>query len=248
MRVLFPSVLIVGCTSITRDDSHKMLADPVRDSRLPSPVGVGVNYYRQTQGYDLSSLRVNVLPGDLAALEGIEIENDVTEMNVKLDYWLLPFLNVFGIVGSVDGETDVETDLIPGLSVDYEGVVYGGGVTLAGGWDDYFITLTAALMETELDTSTSSINAWILSPKVGMAGRYGAVWIGAMFQQTDEQHEGNIVVPIYDSVDYDVEFEQKESWNGSVGITTGIGKNWQIDLEGGFGDRMHASFSTTYRF
>ncbi|MBL7077071.1 MAG: hypothetical protein ISS31_06340 [Kiritimatiellae bacterium] len=247
MRALLLSVLIAGCAGAVHADSPKM-ADDTRDSRLPSPFGVGVNFYHQSQGYDLSSLRVNVLPGDLAALEGIEIDNDVTEMNVKLDYWLFPFLNVFGILGSVDGETDVDTDLIPGLSVEYEGVVYGAGVTLAAGWEQYFVTLTAALTETELDTSTSSVKAWILSPKVGMAGRYGAVWIGGMYQQTDEKHEGNITVPVFGRVDYNVEFEQKESWNGSVGFTTGIGENWQIDLEGGFGDRMHASVSTTYRF
>jgi hypothetical protein len=248
MRSFVLSVLIVSSAGVVRADSHKMEAHPVPDSRLPAPIGVGINVYHQSQGYDLSSLRVNVLPGDLAALEGIAIENDITEINVKLDYWLMPFLNVFGIVGNVDGETDVDTELIPGLSVEYEGVVYGGGVTFAGGWEDYFITFTALLTETELDTSTSTVSAWILSPKVGMAGRYGAVWIGAMYQEVDEQHEGNIVVPIYDSVDYKVEFEQKESWNGSVGLTTGIGRNWQIDLEGGFGDRMHASVSTTYRF
>jgi len=248
MRSFLLSVLAIGCVHIVHAESHKIRTDTVRDSRLPSPVGVGVNYYQQSQGYNLDSLRVNVLPGDLAALEGIDIDNDVTEMNVKLDYWLLPFLNVFGIIGNVDGETDVDTDLIPGLSVEYDGVVYGGGVTLAGGWKRYFITLTAALTETELDASTSSVNAWVLLPKIGVAGRYGAVWIGGMYQQTDEQHEGNIVVPVFGSVDYNVQFEQKESWNSAVGITTGISENWQIDLEGGFGDRTHASVSATYRF
>lgn len=247
MKPLLLSILIAGCTCTVRADSSKRAAD-TRDSRLPSPLGLGVNVYHQSQSYDLSSLRVNVLPGDLAALEGIEINNDVAEVNVKLDYWLLPVLNVFGILGNVNGETDVDTDLIPGLSVKYDGVIYGAGVTLAAGWEQVFVTLTVALTETELDASTSSVKAWILSPKVGMIGRYGAVWVGGMYQQTDEKHEGSITVPVFGSVDYNVEFEQKESWNGSVGFATGIGENWQIDLEGGFGDRMHASVSTTYRF
>jgi hypothetical protein len=229
-------------------DPRNIVAGDERDPRLPLPVGVGVNVYTQNQGYDLSSLRVNVLPGDLAALEGIGIDNDVSEVNIKLDYWMLPFLNVFGILGNVDGETDVDTDLIPGLSVEYDGVVYGGGVTLAGGWDRYFMALTAALTETDLDTSTSSVKAWIVSPKLGMTCRYGAFWIGGMLQQTDERHEGSIVVPVFGSVDYKVEFEQKEAWNTSVGVATGIGRNWLFDLELGFGDRTHASLSATYRF
>ncbi|MBT7702173.1 MAG: hypothetical protein HN700_17930, partial [Verrucomicrobia bacterium] len=219
-----------------------------RDARLPLPFGIGVNIYHQDQGYDLTSLKVDVLEGDLAALENIEIDNDVTEVNLKLDWWALPFLDLFGIVGFVDGQTDVDNDIIKNLSVDYEGVVYGGGVTLVGGWESFFISLTAAIMETELDTSTSSVKAFIVSPKVGVVTRYGALWGGAMYQETDEHHEGVIDVPIFGRVEYDVEFEQKESWNGSAGYTTGVGEHWQIDLEAGFGNRIHASASATYRF
>ncbi|NQU39936.1 MAG: hypothetical protein HQ523_08300 [Lentisphaerae bacterium] len=218
------------------------------DNRLPLPFGVGVNYYYQNQGYNLTSLKVNVLADDLAALENILIDNEVRETNLKLDVWVLPFLNCFGILGRVDGTTDVETDLIPGLSVDYDGVVYGGGITLAGGWDAWFLSLTAAMMETELDTSTSSVKVWIVEPRLGWAGRYGAVWVGGMFQQAEERHEGNITVPVFGMVDYKVEFEQKESWNGAVGIATGLNAHWLIDLEAGFGDRLHASLSATYRF
>ncbi len=248
MRLLLLSVWTAVLAMAAQADSHKMGVRDERDPRLPLPFGVGVNVYTQSQDYDLSSLRVNVLPGDLAALEGIGIDNEVSEMNIKLDYWLLPFLNVFGILGNVEGKTDVDTDLIADLSVEYDGVVYGGGVTLAGGWDRYFVTLTAALTESELDTSTSRVKAWIVSPKLGMTCRYGALWIGGMVQQTDERHEGSIAVPVYDRVDYKVEFEQKEAWNTSLGIATGIGRNWLFDLEAGFGDRTHASLSATYRF
>ena len=53
---------------------------------------------------------------------------------------------------------------------------------------------------------------------------------------------------LFGLVDYKVEFEQKENWNGAVGLASGLSQNWLIDLEGGFGDRMHASLSLTYRF
>ena len=221
---------------------------PARDARLPLPFGIGFNIYHQDQSYDLTSLKVNVLEGDLAALEDIDIDNDVTETNLKLDWWALPFLDLFGIVGFVDGQTDVDNDIIKNLSVDYEGVVYGGGLTLVGGWEPFFISLTAALMETELDTGTSSVKAFIVSPRVGVVTRYGALWGGAMYQETDERHKGVIDVPVFGRVEYDVEFEQKESWNGAAGYTTGVGAHWQIDLEAGFGDRIHASVSATYRF
>jgi hypothetical protein len=247
MRRVALGVLMIACVSVAGVGAGAgEVGSPRAD--LPLPFGIGINYYRQCQGYDLTSLRVNVLPGDLSALEGIAIDNRVSEMNAKLDYWVLPFVNVFGIVGVVDGKTDVDTDLIPGLTVDYEGGIYGGGITLAGGWDRYFVTLTAALTETELDTSRSSVNAWVVSPKAGMTGNWGAAWIGGMYQQTDERHEGSLTLPIYGTVDYEVEFEQKEAWNASLGYTTVIGDLCQVDLEAGFGDRTHASVSATYRF
>lgn len=246
-KVLFVAVLlgIVGVAVGTQD------TDIGADRRLPPTFGIGVNYYQQDQGYILNSLKVDVLSGnlaDLADLEGVDIDNEVQEMNVKVDMWILPFLNLFGLLGNVDGETTVNTDLFDNFRVDYEGVVYGAGVTMAGGWKRLFGTLTATITETDLDTSSSSVQAWILTPKVGMSSRYGAVWVGGMYQQAEEQHQGRIVIPVYDEVEYDVEFEQQESWNAVVGFATGLSRNWYIDLEGGFGDRTHASFSTTYRF
>ena len=81
--------------------------------------------------YDIISLEVPLAGLDIGAAEGLDIENTTETFHVKFDYWLLPFLNVFTIIGNVDGETDVNTDLIPGLSVEYEGMLYGGGVEMA---------------------------------------------------------------------------------------------------------------------
>ena len=69
----------------------------------------------------------------------MDVENDVTQMGAQLEVWLLPFLQVYGVIGQVDGETEVDMSKNPvaaglglnKMNVDYDGMVYGIGATLA---------------------------------------------------------------------------------------------------------------------
>ncbi|NQT82290.1 hypothetical protein HQ563_04665 [bacterium] len=219
------------------------------DRELPRPFGIGLNFYHQEQDYHLTSLTVNLPNVGLAEAAGVGVENTTNEVDVKADLWLLPFLNVFAIVGDVDGETTVD----PGpplseLEVDYEGLVYGGGLTLAAGGKLFFGSVTMVLTGTELDTSSSSVEAWVLMPRFGVHVGRMAFWVGAMYQEAEERHSGHISLPFFGNVNYDVELEEKEPWNYLVGLSAGISKHWNLELEGGFGDREHVVVSVGYRF
>jgi len=219
------------------------------DRELPRPLGIGLNLYHQTQDYELRRLRLNLPTMDMAQVSAIEIENATDEVNLKPDLWLLPFLNIFAIIGNVDGETTVN----PGpplseLEVDYDGLVYGGGVTLAGGVGRFFGSATYIVTETDLDTATSSVDAWILTPRVGIRANTAEFWLGAMYQEAEERHQGRITVPIFGEVAYDVELEEKEPWNYLAGAGTNIGDHWRLELEAGFGNRKQALFLLGYRF
>lgn len=166
------------------------------DEPRPRPIGIGVTYYYQKQDYSLTRVAAGGA-GAMAALgalgggggpamvpdsdgmvtipdallTGIQADNYVHEVNVKIDAWILPFLNVFGLVGSVDGETEavgLPLPLPPSLKIDYDGVVYGGGATVAGGVGAVFGSFTATYTGTSLDGSTSSLSAWIFAPKAGV--------------------------------------------------------------------------------
>lgn len=234
----------------------------VESAEQAKPFGIGVTYFYQEQSYSISDLDVRQglvsLTSFLPNLAGIDVVNSVTEVNVKLDAWLLPFLNVFGLVGSVDGETEI--GLPPpfsSLCIDYDGLVYGGGATLAGGWKDLFVSLTATYTDTELDTTDSSITAWVVTPKVGVCidgpdwAQDLAFWVGAMYQEIDEVHEGSITIPGIGvpniPIDYDVELEEEDPWNYVAGASVTINKRWCVELEGGVGDREHVNLSVTWR-
>ncbi len=219
------------------------------DRALPRPLGIGLTFYHQEQDYHLSRLAVSVPNIGMAETSGIEVQNRTDEVNLKLDLWLLPFLNVYGIIGNVDGETTVNPDPpLSELEVDYDGLVYGGGLTLAVGGERFFGSLTAVFTGTELDTSTSSVEVWVLTPRVGVRVKKMAFWVGGMYEQAEERHRGRLSLPFFGEVNYDVELEEKEPWNYLAGLRAGLTEHWKLELEGGFGDRQHAMVSVEYRF
>ena len=253
-NVVLTMVLVVSVTSVAAAEGLFPLCKSMAgDRQLPLPWGVGITLHQQDQDYDLGRLAIDI-PVDLSLAQDVKVENTVGEANLKLDLWLLPFLNVFGLLGRIEGETTVNlAPFFSDLAVEYDGVVYGAGVTCAAGVGRYFGSLTATYTDTSLDTSDSSVEAWVLSPKVGMTahargGHPIVFWVGAMYQEAEEEHEGQITVPVFGDVSYDVLLEEKEPWNYLVGLSTALGEHMSLELEGGLGGRTQLTGSLGWRF
>lgn len=234
-----------------------------KNEEMPLPMGVGLTFYWQSQDYSLDRWQasspipeVNAMIAQLSAgVDALSIENETIEENVKFDVWLLPFLNVFALLGNIDGQTDIKMmPPLPKIEVDYNGIVYGGGAVLAGGWKEYFASLTGIYTGTELDEQDSTINAWVLQPRVGAQlkgpGEKNNVilWLGAMYQQVTEEHKGSINITGLGPVDYNVRLKDDTPWNYLAGVALCVGRNVEISLEGGFGDRQNVELTGTYRF
>jgi len=119
-----------------------------RGFELPLPFGVGVNYYLERQPFEIGDLQVALLGGDPIPVQDFATIEQVTttqsSLTTRIDAWLFPFLNLYGILGYTSGEMDgkVELPTIPillpnggelPLLIGYEGPTFGGGVTLGGG-------------------------------------------------------------------------------------------------------------------
>ena len=77
-----------------------MLTDP---SCCSAWIDCGWVFYGRTTRWTISiDLPLEVDPSLLLA----EIENEVSQWGAKVDYWVLPFLNVHAMVGLVDGLTE----------------------------------------------------------------------------------------------------------------------------------------------
>lgn len=229
-------------------------APALEAAELPRPFGVGITVYGQSQDYDIDRLSFNA-PGLVVNPDVLEIDNQIQEVNLKLDYWVAPFLNVFAIVGQLDGKTRVDLSAarlpipLTNITIDYDGEVYGGGITAAVGGERWFASLTGIYTDTNLSGDfNSTVTALVVSPKVGLHGDRGAVWIGAMYQQAEEEHSGKITVPFVGAVDFAVKLQEKDSTNFLVGMAAGLTEHWHLELEGGTAGRLSGSVGLTYRF
>jgi len=245
--------------------------------QLPLPFGIGLNYYREQQPFNIKDLQVSrggrpVSVNDLVQLDRV----DTTQHNgiARLDAWLFPFLNVYGLLGYTSGNMQGKVALpgiprlgIPAqtlpLDISYEGPTYGVGATLAGGfkvidWRNLtlFAVADANYTRTPLDftderlfTDTTA-KALVFSTRLGLRARLSekmhvAVWGGAMFQDVSDSLIGR-------SADNGFAFlvvqNPVEPWNALVGGRLEIGRHVDMMVEGGIGVRSSIMGGVTFRF
>ena len=106
---------------------------------IPYPVGVMVTYGHSIQKLTIDDLAVSFSPDNLvdisswARLQSMQANVDAAV--ARADFWLLPFLNVFGVVGRIKAVSNVHLALPIDLkfNVTSEGTNAGWGAVVAGG-------------------------------------------------------------------------------------------------------------------
>ena len=274
------AIAVVSTTSAqagSLSDSLPLGKSLAAGHELPLPLGISANVFFMEQDMEAQSIAVDIpplplptgplqLPPGLPA-ESAKLESRVTTTTAKIDAWVLPFLNVYGVAGYVDGETTASGFSVGGLppelasllpnsfAIAYSGPTYGVGGTLAAGYNQFFASLDANYTESDLDIGDSTIEAFVISPRVGITGDLGglngALYVGAMYQDVDEQQNGTVKFPIMGAsvpVGYDVISEAKEEWNYLVGANLKASESWNYGIEVGFSDRTHVMATLNYRF
>jgi len=210
-------------------------------------------------GFEITGLRTTLPPAALAGLAGVagpdlisRVNNNADTYTVRVDSWLLPFLNVYGILGTVEGEVDVTVGapFAHELVVPYDGLVYGGGAVLAVGYKNIFLLNNFSFTITDLDRG-GSVNTWIWAPTLGFNKGKLSLWTGPTYQNTDRKESGSFDVTFLGQplgVDYDIQLTEENNWNYSVGGRWDFDENWALILEGGFGDRKQALVSVKRTF
>ena len=248
---------------------------------IPLPFGVGFNIYHEEQPFNVTDLAVSGTSGNRVSvsqfIEVGQIETKQNNYSARLDTWLFPFLNVYGIVGYTSGQMNgtvfvpqvsvgpiviVPATTLP-LNIAYDGLTYGGGVTLAGGtristWRDLTLfvvadgnyTRTPLNFRDEALDSDSIMTAWIASFRLGTRAKlsesvHASFWAGAMIQYVDQTLEGQ-VSPL--GIGFAVTEESEAPVNALLGMRFELGTHWDFLVEGGIGTRTSIMGSLGFRF
>lgn len=260
-KILFSALLLVISGSVLAQSRLPFMRDLAGDHELPKPWGISLDFYTMDQNYDLDFLQFE-LPGiSLDDPSLLDISNSLQHFDIKLDAWVLPFLNLFAIVGRVDADTLIGVTRaglpipVTAFPVSYDGTVYGLGFTLAGGGENWFASLTTTATDTSLSGGfKSDVSSLTGQLRIGLNRGDWQYFVGAMYLDTDESHRGTITLPFLGPnlsdavVPFAVELSSSDKINYVVGVHHQLSESFDLTFEIGFGDREHTLFNIGYRF
>ncbi|GIU51299.1 virulence protein [Shewanella sp. KT0246] len=243
---------------------------------LPKPYGFSINYMTMDQPLVVDSVAFTGLGDfidDRISINGSEALQDSETLTFRADMWVLPFLNLYGVIGHTKGssvanvQVDVDLPFFPELDpfdfeLNFKGTTYGVGGTIVGGIDNWFALLDVNYTNTELDILDGEISTIVVSPRVGYRTKvYGQdlqVWVGAMYQNVEQTFSGYLkdILPIGGTEigefigdgKFEVNQHLEDKWNTLVGAQISLGKGFDLLLEGGFGTRTSFMAGIGYRF
>ena len=249
---------------------------------LPLPFGAGANFVLMDQGIDIRNVKVGI--GDpIFEIDDLGLSDaraHDTAITMRLDMWLLPFANIYGIFGYINGETELDLDInkiasnlpIPGLppifepgktvdsNIHYNGTTYGGGMTLGGGYKDFFASVDGNYTYSDIDLVDGDITTLTISPRVGLLIDSPAIkgslafWVGAMYMKYKQTVTDDINLNEFDprlpsvQINFKLDVKNDEPWNFIFGGQWEITKRWQVMAEGGLGDRKQLILGAFIRF
>lgn len=238
------------------------------------------------------------IPGDMFNIDAGHTREQSKTETLRLDMWVFPFLNIYGLLGNTRGSSvsnvSVDADpsrytgvdrLIAGavhrlhengslqnidFSLDFKGTTWGTGVTLAGGYDNWFGLVDTNYTRTNFNILDGSISALTVSPRVGyrfnLQGPWGpshlGVWLGSMYQNVQQEFNGSIadlnmpasLQPLIDVVNksgngrFSVKQRLTSPWNMLVGTQYEITPRFNLLTEIGFNERNSFFIAGEYRF
>ena len=232
------------------------------------------------------------------------IPSDIFEIGVKstkqkshtetlrLDSWVFPFMNVYGVFGRTKGHSlskisvssptpfvDKVIQRMGGMDdldfvLKFKGKTYGGGITLAGGFGNWFGLLDMNYTKTKLGIITGNIKAFTLAPRVGYRFKVPGIesisfpegklslWVGTMYQDVTQNFNGKLsnlefspklqglinTVNFKGEGEFHVKQHLKSPWNMLVGARYEVGKHFNILTEVGFNKRQSFFLAGEFRF
>lgn len=232
-----------------------------RGYELPLPFGGALVLTRLSgREIEVTDTRIGVegSPGQsISEFVDLGSTSDVFNANLKFDVWLLPFLNVYTLVGWVYNESDTTARVtvprpgpIPGnevfeteIQTELDGFIGGVGVVLAGGFKNYYFVGDASYLQTDLGFD-DAFTAIIATLRAGFTGRIGdlplQMWLGFGNWDTAATASGSATLDDGTGITFEADQKPKTPWMYDIGVNLEFSKTFQLvldvghDFEGGW--------------
>ncbi|MCM5662694.1 hypothetical protein [Galbibacter mesophilus] len=139
---------------------------------LPLPFGIMVNYISQDNKLTLTNLELKLNDGEFTPMEFIqfdEIKSSARVVNVRLDAWLFPFWNVYGLYARA--QTDNLVPLVSPFEFDIPTTptadTYGFGTVLAYGTGKYFAIANTNFTWSNVSSLDGLVFGTVTNVKIG---------------------------------------------------------------------------------
>ncbi|WP_225444083.1 hypothetical protein [Echinicola arenosa] len=169
--------------------------------------GISGVYFTQTQEISIESTSIGINGSEQVDLSNvIDFGPTIATTNaytVRPDIWLLPFLNLYGILGG--GTTETRVNLLAPVGLEttqrFEARSFGLGATLAGAVGPVWIAWDNNYNFVDVDVIVEPIPAFNSSIRFGHTLRNPtypqkslAVWVGVFYQKLSNDTRGSIGV------------------------------------------------------
>jgi hypothetical protein len=182
---------------------------------LPYSAGIGVNYLWQESDLVLSDLLVGFNNGPMFDLDEIVRFNGAkaaaSAINVRPDIWILPFLNIYAILGKAATSTEINAGVwLPDTAnvwrevtsfsskANFDATVFGFGMTptmgVGGGW----LALDMNVAWTDVSALNKPVFTFVFGPRAGKTFKFRhpdrniALWAGGFRVKFSSSTEGSL--------------------------------------------------------
>lgn len=183
--------------------------------KLPYSAGISINYFWQKSDLEINNLNVGFNNGPQYNLDQIVRFNssvaEASALSIRPDIWLLPFLNVYAILGKANTSTTINAGIwIPdaqnnwseiaafSTKANFNATSMGLGMTptigIGGGW----LALDMNMTWTDVDALEKPAFAFVFGPRLGKTFKFKkpdsniALWAGAFRVHLKSETKGSL--------------------------------------------------------
>jgi len=249
-----------------------------RGYKLPYAIGVTPGFYYGRRHIKASNAKVAIanftIPAD--KLTKIKVKSREKNWSVRLDAWVFPFLSVYALGGYTRQYTEaaINVDLLDrmrnrlgasrkefSVKVNLTGITYGGGMTLVGGYKNYFAALdtnyTISALQGDLifgNRLSPDVRALLCSFRLGWRKLLGVsqliIWVGETYWDTTNTIKGNPDIPVLGKVGFSLQESTVKPWSTHIGAHLEITQTLQfmVDMGSNFSGLFCITPAFIYRF